>query len=87
VCQDQQVDCVVLDLDMGDSSGFEVLLHLIPDRKRPEMATVVLTHLQNPTLRDTALYHGAQAYLVKQSASAQDIDHAIQQAIISVASS
>jgi DNA-binding NarL/FixJ family response regulator len=50
------------------------------------MATVVLTHLQNPTLRDTALYHGAQAYLVKQSASAQDLDHAIQQAIISVAS-
>jgi DNA-binding NarL/FixJ family response regulator len=87
VCQDQKVVCVVLDLDMGDSSGFEVLLHLIPDRKRPEMATVVLTHLQNPPLRDAALYHGAQAYLVKQSASAQDLDHAIQQAIVSVDSS
>ena len=34
VCRYQKADCVILDLDMGDSSGFEVLFHLIPDRKR-----------------------------------------------------
>ena len=35
LCQYQKVDCVVLDLDMDDSSGFEVLLRLIPDHLRP----------------------------------------------------
>lgn len=80
-----KVDCVVLDLDMDDSSGFEVLLHLIPDRKRPEIAVVVLTRLKNPILQETVLHHGAQACLVKQCTSAGDLDGAIQKAIVSVA--
>jgi CheY-like chemotaxis protein len=81
LCVYQKIDCVVLDLDMDDSSGFEVLLHLIPDRKRPEIAVVVLTRLTNPTLHKTALHHGAQACLVKQWTSASDLDEAIQKAI------
>lgn len=52
LCQYQKVDCVVLDFDMDDSSGLEVLLHLIPERKRPEIAAVVLTRLKNPTLEE-----------------------------------
>jgi len=82
----QKVDCVVLDLDMDDSSGFEVLLRLIPDRKRPEIAVVVLTRLKYPTLHETVLYHGAQACLVKQCTSGRALDDAIQKAIVSVAS-
>src|SRR5262245_34463046 len=66
LCQSQEVDCVVLDIDMNDSSGFEVLLNLIPDRKRPEIAVVGLTRLQNRTLHELMLYHGAQACLTKQ---------------------
>jgi DNA-binding NarL/FixJ family response regulator len=65
LCQYQKVDCVVLDLDMNESSGFDVLVTLIPDRKRPQVAVVVLTHLNNPTLRESVLYSGAQAYLLK----------------------
>jgi DNA-binding NarL/FixJ family response regulator len=85
LCQYQEVDCVVLDLDMDDSSGFEVLLHLIPDRKRPEIAVVVLTRLKNPTLHETVLHHGAQACLVKQCTSARNLDDAIKKAIASIA--
>jgi len=86
LCQYQKIDCVIVDLDMGDSSGFEVLLTLIPDRKRPEIAVVVLTRLRNPSLHETVLYHGAQAYLVKQLTSADALDKAIQRAVTSVAS-
>jgi CheY-like chemotaxis protein len=86
VCLYQKVDCVVLDLDMDDSSGFEVLLSLIPDRQRPEIAVVVLTRLTNPTLHETVLYHGAQACLVKRFTSARDLNDAVQTAIVSVAS-
>ena len=87
LCLYQKVDCVLLDLDMDDSSGFEVLLHLIPDRKRPEIAVVVFTRLKNPTLHETVLHHGAQACLVKSCTSARNLDDAIQKAIVSVAPS
>src|SRR6476620_6159690 len=46
----QKVDCVVLDLDLSVSSGFQVLLHIIPNRHRPEIAVLILSRLQNPTL-------------------------------------
>jgi len=85
LCQYQKVDCVVLDLDMELSSGFEVLLRLIPDHKRPKVAVVVLTRLRNANLHETALYQGAQACLVKHLTSARDLDEAIQKAIVSVA--
>jgi CheY-like chemotaxis protein len=84
LCQYQKVDCVVLDLDMEHSSGFEVLLRLIPNHKCPKVAVVILTRLQNPNLHETVLYHGAQACLVKQLTSARDLDEAIQKAVFSV---
>lgn len=77
------VDCVVLDLDMPES-GFHVLLELIPDRYRPKVAVVVLTHLPHPNLFEMAKHNGAQACLLKQSTSAQDLDDAIQQALAAV---
>ena len=86
VCRYQKVDCVVLDLDMGDSSGFDMLFHLIPDRKRPKIGVVVLTRLTQPTLHETVIQFGAQACLVKRFTSAQDLDEAIQKAIVSVLS-
>jgi len=71
---------------MNDSSGFEVVINLIPDRKRPEIAVVILTHLKNPIIHEAALYAGVQACLLKGSTSARDLDGAIQKAIASVAS-
>ena len=86
LCEYQTVDCVVLDIDMEHSSGFEVLLRLIPNHKHPKVAVVVLTRLRNASLHNMALYHGAQACLVKQLTSARDLDEAIQKAVISVVS-
>jgi CheY-like chemotaxis protein len=48
VCRDQKMDCVVLDLDMDDASGFEVLLALVQDRKDRQIAVVVLTRPYQP---------------------------------------
>lgn len=77
------VDCVVLDLDMPES-GFHVLLEIIPDRHRPKVAVVVLTHLPHPNLFEMAKHNGAQTCLLKQSTSAQELDEAIQQALAAV---
>jgi DNA-binding NarL/FixJ family response regulator len=79
------VDCVVLDLDMPES-GFHALLELVPDRHRPQVAVIVLTHLPHPNLFEMAKHNGAQACLLKQSTSVQDLDHAIQEAMAAVKS-
>jgi DNA-binding NarL/FixJ family response regulator len=47
VCRCEEPACVVLDLDMNDESGFEILIDIdmVPDRQHPEIAIVVLTRL------------------------------------------
>jgi CheY-like chemotaxis protein len=83
LCRSRAVDCVVLDLDMPES-GFQVLLELIPDRQRPQIPVVILTHLPHPNLLEMAKHNGAQACLLKQSTSAHDLEHAIQQGMAAV---
>lgn len=83
LCASRPVDCVVLDLDMPES-GFHVLLELVPDRRQPKVPVIVLTHLPHPNLFEMAKHNGAQACLLKQSTSAQDLDQAVQQAMAAV---
>ena len=65
ICARQQIDCVVLEIDLPDMSGFEVLAKLIPRAYHPEIAVVVLTRLPNPFLLDLAIKNGAQVALHK----------------------
>ena len=81
-----EVDCVVLDLDLSSSSGFQFLLDVVPNRNRPEIAVLIFTRLQNPTLERMSLENGAQAYLIKQGSSADALDKAIQKAVTTVVS-
>jgi CheY-like chemotaxis protein len=83
LCRSRAVDCVLLDLDMPES-GFHVLLELIPDRQRPQLAVIILTHLPHPNLFDMAKHNGAQACLLKQSTTVQELDHAVQEALAAV---
>jgi CheY-like chemotaxis protein len=82
--QNQKIHCVVLDLDLAGGSGFEVLFNLIPDRRRPQIAVVVLTRLMYPNLHEMLLHNGAQACLVKQHTSAIILDESIRNAIASI---
>ena len=70
LCQYQKVDCVDFDLDMEHSTGFEVLLRLIPDHKRPKVAVVVLaTACEILTYMRRRCMRGCQTCLVKQLTS------------------
>ena len=83
ILQNQKVDCVLLDFDMP-LCGFFTLLELVPDRARPNIAVIMLTCLVHPVWSELTKQNGAQAWLVKQRTSAEDLHHAIQKAIASV---
>ncbi len=65
ICARQPIDCVVLEIDLPDMSGFEVLAKLVPRAYHPEIAVIILTRLPNPFLLDVAIKNGAQAALQK----------------------
>jgi DNA-binding NarL/FixJ family response regulator len=81
------IDCVVLELDLQDMSGFEVLLRLVPIARQPEIPVIILTHLTSSALLEVALKNGAVAGLRKTNASGDMLDKAIVQAISIVARS
>ena len=78
------IDCVVLELDLPDMSGFEVLRNLVPNAHRPEAAVIVLTRITNESLLEVAIRNGAQASLLKTQTSGDTLDKAILTAISTV---
>jgi len=77
-------DCVVLELNLPDMSGFELLLKLVPHVSHPEIAVIILTRLDNPFLLQAAITNGAQAALHKSTASGDILDKTIMEAIAGV---
>ena len=82
VCETVSIDCVVLEIDLADMSGFEVLVQLVS--RPPKVAVLVLTHLTNPFLLDLALKNGAQAALYKNATSGDVLDKTILRAVSTI---
>jgi DNA-binding NarL/FixJ family response regulator len=83
-CARQPIDCVVLEINLPDMSGFEVLAYLVWNACHPQMAVVVLTGLSNEHLLELALKSGAQAALQKKTPSADQLEESILKAIATV---
>jgi DNA-binding NarL/FixJ family response regulator len=81
VCHSRRIDCVVLEIDLPDRSGFEVLMNLVPRANKPRIAVIVLTQHTHRGLPELAMKNGAYAYLVKQHTTGEDLDRAIQRAV------
>ena len=84
ICARQPIHCVVLELDLPDMSGFEVLAKLVPRAYHPEIAVIILTRLPNPFLLDVAIKNGAQAALQKGTGSGDLLAPSISKAISTV---
>lgn len=84
IYQSHPIDCVVVELDLPDISGFEVLLTLMPLARKPEVPVIILTRLTNPHLQKVSMQNGAQAYLRKPFTSGDHLEIAIFKAIAGV---
>jgi DNA-binding response OmpR family regulator len=82
--EQHSVDCVILELDLPDMSGFEVLTRLVPRVRHPQVPVIVLTFLRNEYLITLALQNGAQAALHKSMASGDILHKTIAKAIATV---
>ena len=83
-CQSHLVDCVVLEIDLPDMSGFEVLLRLVPRVHHPEIAVIMLTRISNAYLLEAAIRNGAHAAFCKTTTSGDLLDKAILKAVCTV---
>jgi DNA-binding NarL/FixJ family response regulator len=81
LCRSQRFDCVVLEIDLPDQSGLEVLMTLVPRPSKPRIAVIVLTKLTHRGLWELAKRNGAYVCFVKQQTTGEDLDRAIQRAI------
>jgi DNA-binding response OmpR family regulator len=59
--QARPIDCVVLELDLADMSGFEVLVRFVPVARNLKVAVIILTRLANFYLKDLVMKNGAVA--------------------------
>ena len=84
ICKTQPIDCVILELDLPDMSGFEVLLKLIPRPWHAEIPVIVLTGIANQYLLKAALTNGAQAAFYKPMASGDMLHQAVLKALATV---
>jgi CheY-like chemotaxis protein len=87
LCTSQNVDCVVLDLDLPDMSGFEILLTLKADPKLRSIPVVVLTRLPSRVIHELAKDNGAYECLVKTHTNWLTLDQSIKRAMDSSVSS
>jgi two-component system KDP operon response regulator KdpE len=84
ICARQPIDCVMLEIDLPDMSGFEVLAKLVPRPHRPEIAVIVLTRLSNKFLLDLAIKNGAQAAFYKTVGIGELLERSILDAMSTV---
>ena len=84
LCSRQRVNCIVLELDLPDMSGFEVLLRLVPHPQHPAIPVIILTRIANQYLLDAAINNGAQAAFHKSISSEEVLLNVILKSITTI---
>ena len=75
----EAADCVLLDLGLPDAGGLDPVA--LVREAAPRAAIIVLTGLDGPARRASALEAGAQDYIVKGTVAGDELAAAVQAAI------
>ncbi|BCA56011.1 hypothetical protein W02_31510 [Nitrospira sp. KM1] len=78
------LDCVILELDLADMSGFELLIHLVPIARHPQIPVIVLTRVLNLDLIDLAIENGAFAGLRKSATTGDMLDVMVRRGVATI---
>lgn len=81
LCQMLQPDCILLDYNLPDQDGLEVLSALADSSGTVSHAVIMLTGLGSEAIAVQAMQRGAQDYLVKGEMTAGNLFRAIHNAI------
>ena len=81
LCQESDLDCVLLDYNLPDLDGLEFLQELTRQGNENCVAVVMLTGTGNESVAVEAMKRGSQDYLIKGALSAHDLARAISHAI------
>ena len=77
--QEEEIDCVLLDLDLPDAQGLAALHQIKADR--PDLSVLVLTGFDDERRGVQAVAAGAQDYLVKGQIDGQGLARAVRYAV------
>ena len=77
------IDCVILELELPDMSGLEVvdLIQSLRHLRHPEVPVIILTRSNFLSLMELAILNGACISLHKQIAAGDHLERAILQAV------
>jgi len=85
LCRESQPDCILLDYRLPNLNGLEVLAALAGDYEEAICPVVMLTAEEDIAVAVAALKSGAQDYLNKNTLTAVDLTHAVNNAVERVA--
>ena len=77
----REPDCLILDLELSDSSGLEALKELAAEGRAPACALVALVGSGDVRLAAEAMEHGAHVCLEKDRARGEELRRAVSRAI------
>ena len=75
------IDCLILELELPDMSGLEVLVNLMQSLRHPQVPVIILTRSNFLSLMELAILNGAYISLHKQIAAGDYLERAILQAV------